>query len=80
VRTYPESLVRETCFEAFLVDLGFGPGERLGVFIIGLDEVVDVGATGHAGRRQKHNPRPLAQPVFRLGGERFNEPKLLSAA
>jgi hypothetical protein len=25
---YPESLVRETCFKSFLVDLGFGPGER----------------------------------------------------
>jgi len=43
VTQYPESLVRETCFKSFLMDLGFGPGERLGVFIIVLDEGVDMG-------------------------------------
>ena len=38
---YPESLVRETCFEALLMDFGFGPGEGLGIFVIGLDEGFD---------------------------------------
>ncbi len=33
-----------TCFEAFLVDLGFGPGEWFGVFIVGLDEGIDMGS------------------------------------
>jgi hypothetical protein len=35
-------LVRETCLEALLIDLGFGPGEGLGIFVIGLDEGIDV--------------------------------------
>ena len=34
--------MRGTVFEALLVDFGFGPDEGLGVFIVGLDEVVDV--------------------------------------
>ncbi len=38
----PELLVRETCFEALLMDFGFGPGEGLGIFVIGLDEGIDV--------------------------------------
>ena len=29
-------------FDAALVDLGFGPDERFGIFIVGLDEGVDV--------------------------------------
>jgi hypothetical protein len=41
VSSYPESLVRETCFEALLIDLGFGPCEGLGIFVIGLDEGID---------------------------------------
>ena len=40
---YPESLIRETGFHSFLVNLGFGPRERLGVNIVGFDEGVDVG-------------------------------------
>ena len=50
--------MRGTGFEALLVDLGFGPGERLGVFIVGLDEGVDVlaelldGGEGSAVQRQ----------------------------
>jgi hypothetical protein len=35
-------LVCETCFEAFLVDLGFCPNERRGGFVVVGDEGVDV--------------------------------------
>src|SRR5215510_3531730 len=48
---------RETCFKSFLVDLGFGPGERVGAFIIVPDEGVDMGTQlngsveGDPGRR-----------------------------
>ena len=34
--------MRETWFEAFLMDLGFGPDERLGGFVVGPDEGFDV--------------------------------------
>ena len=34
--------MRETWFEAFLMDLGFGPDERRGVLVVGLDEGIDV--------------------------------------
>ena len=48
---YLESLVREAWFETLLVDLGLGPDERFGVFTIGLDEVVDMGAQlSHRGK------------------------------
>jgi hypothetical protein len=36
------SLDGETCVEAFLMDLGFGPNKRLGGFIVGIDESIDV--------------------------------------
>lgn len=35
--------MRETWLEAFLMDFGFGPDERLGGFVIVLDEGIDVG-------------------------------------
>ena len=35
-------MVRETRFEAFLADLGFGPGEGSCVFIVAGDEGIDV--------------------------------------
>jgi hypothetical protein len=35
-------LIGETRFEAFLMDLGFGPDEWLGVGIVGFNEVIDV--------------------------------------
>src|SRR4029450_2594943 len=34
--------MRETWFEAFLMDLGLGPGERGGIGVVGLDEGIDV--------------------------------------
>ena len=34
--------MRESGFEAFLMDLGFGPGERSGIDIVGLHEGIDV--------------------------------------
>ena len=40
---YPESLIRETRLEAFLMNLGLGPHEWLGVGVIGGDEGVDMG-------------------------------------
>jgi len=39
---YPESLIRETGFDALLMDFGLGPDERLGVGIVGIDERIDV--------------------------------------
>ena len=36
--SYSESLIRETGLEAFLMDLGFGPHEWLGVKIVGVDD------------------------------------------
>jgi hypothetical protein len=35
-------LDRETGLEALLIDFGFGPGEGLGLFVIGFDEGIDV--------------------------------------
>src|SRR5271155_816531 len=34
--------MRETWFEAFLMDLGLGPGKRGGICVVGLDEGIDV--------------------------------------
>jgi hypothetical protein len=39
---HPESLIRETRLEAFLMDFGFLPGEGFGCFIVGVDEGFDV--------------------------------------
>jgi hypothetical protein len=37
-------LVRETCFEAFLVDFGFGTGEWFGLLVVGIDEGIYMGS------------------------------------
>ena len=34
--------MRETWFEAFLMDLGLGPDKRGGIGVVGLDEGIDV--------------------------------------
>ncbi len=34
--------MRETWFEAFLMDLGLGPGKRGGIGVVGLDEGIDM--------------------------------------
>ena len=34
--------MRETWFEAFLMDLGLGPGKRGGIGVVGLDEGIGV--------------------------------------
>ena len=39
---YPGSLIGETCLEALLLDLGFGPDERLGGFVVGRNEGIDM--------------------------------------
>ena len=40
---YPESLIREARFEAFLVHFGFCPYKRAGCFVVTFDEDIDVG-------------------------------------
>ena len=44
-----------------MVDLGFGPGERLGAFIVGLDEVVDMGAQLGDGMERSAGERLVGQ-------------------
>ncbi len=39
---YLESLFRETGFDEFLVDPGFGPDEWLGVLVVRFDERIDM--------------------------------------
>ena len=39
---YPESLIGETFLETLWVDLGFGPDERLGGFVVGINEGIDM--------------------------------------
>jgi len=40
---FPESLIGETGFDAFLVDFGFCPGERAGCLVVTFDEGIDMG-------------------------------------
>ena len=63
--------MRETGFEAFLVDLGLAPDERLGVVIVSVDERVDVlsdqfdRGEGRVGQRLSWQDR---KPDFHLIG------------
>jgi hypothetical protein len=70
-------LADTAAFDAALVDLGFGPDERFGIFIIGLDEGVDVlaelgdGVEGRAVQRLSLEDREpdldLVEPGCRVG-------------
>ena len=43
INQYPESLIREAWFEAFLVHFRFCPYKRAGCFVVTFDEDIDVG-------------------------------------
>src|SRR6516162_290683 len=79
---YPESLVSETYFEAFLADLGFGPGKWFGVLIIGRDEGIDMGSQlcdrskGGAGERLVGQDREPNLDLIEPGGARRREMKV----
>ena len=61
------------------MDLGFGPGERLGVFIVALDEAVDMGAQlsdrgeGGAGERPAGQDREPNLDLVEPGSARRRE-------
>ena len=75
-------MVSETYFEAFLADLGFGPGKWFGVLIIGRDEGIDMGSQlcdrskGGAGERLVGQDREPNLDLIEPGGARRREMKV----